>query len=525
VNRRAVSLGALALLAVGLVGCSGGDALAPDIDLPGRAPFQPPGRAPLVRPDTPGNDLIFKFGAGDVLETFPKTPEGNFLVHFTRSGLNAVPATDSDDSGVPDFVEEVALTYEQVLAHYKGTLGFRAPLSDEGLQDNGGDGRFDVYLVDFGKAADGNFARDACDQQNPDACAGYMIQENDFVGFSYPSTLIANRILGSHEFFHAIQAAYDSGQGRVVEEGTAVWATETFDPTLKDFEGFLDGYLDIPDRSLNAPLPGPVDPFSYGSAIFFQFLEERYGEGMIRTLWESCENGANGEADPDWFTELDPLLKERGKTTFADAYAEFATYNLFTGKFADPSRSYKAGASYPEVKIESAEAPHQEEKLRLFYASTHYYGVDPAGRGAMTAALVSADADATDGLTVLFAVQRGSTYEPVVKLTDLGAGTQKVDTSGADRFVVAIVNGLTEGDSRKPGLCIGDVDEVAACRTALGGPTPLTDDSAGCACREAPLPSAPPRGLSLAAAVLGMLAAARFARLRRRKAALQRHPC
>ena len=29
-----------------------------------------------------------------------------------------------------------------------------------------------------------------------------------------------------------------------------------------------------------------MDPFSYGSAIFFQFLEERYGAGTIRALWE-----------------------------------------------------------------------------------------------------------------------------------------------------------------------------------------------------------------------------------------------
>lgn len=547
-SHRRISLGALCL-AAGLSGCSGGDDTAPlDIAPPGRAPFEPPGFTPLERPDTPGNTLLFRFNATDVVETFGG-PGGHFLVHFTRSGSNAVPAKDDNGSGVPDFVEEVDSVYEQVLSHYKANLGFRAPLGDEVVPDNGGDGRFDVYLVDFGKAADGNFVIDGCLDENHDACIGYMVQENDYAGYGYPSTLVANRILGSHEFFHAIQAAYDAGQGRVISEGTAVWGTETFDPTLNDFEGFVDGYLESPDHSLNLQAATPTDPFSYGSALFFQFLEERYGKGTIRQLWERCENGANGNADPDWFTELDPLLTAPAKTTFADAFVEFATYNLFTGKFADPSRSYASGAGYPEVKIADFTDPSKEAKPRFFYASTQYHGIAPEDRAAMTAALVSPDPAQTDGLTVLLAVQRGSTYDPLVKLTDVRAGTQAVDTGGADRFVVAVVNGLTQGDSRRPWLCVGTVDEVAACRTALLGPSggaggsgggggaggagggsaadtssaggtgggsgisPPPEDTAGCGCRQAP--TAPLNGLPLGAAALAALAVCRLTRARR----------
>src|SRR6185436_10226015 len=105
--------------------------------------------------------------------------------------------------------------------------------------------------------------------------------------------------------FHAIQAAYKSGQGSIVDEGTAVWATEKFDPSLTDFENFIKGYLSRPDRSLDKPLPDPVDPFSYGSAIFFQFLDERFGDQAIKNLWEeTARTGA-------WFTSIDSMLASK----------------------------------------------------------------------------------------------------------------------------------------------------------------------------------------------------------------------
>jgi len=465
--------GAVAALALGAAGCGADGAPgAPALFFEGAGPGIPaPVLGTLTRPDTPGNNLQFNFEPGDVVE-FHESASGSFRVHFTREGPNAVPDADTDASGVPDFVEQVAGVYDEVLAFYTGELGFRAPVSDEALPDNGGDGRFDVYLVDFAGVGDGVFQVDGCSDDNPSICAGYMVQENDYAGYGYPSKLTANRILGSHELFHAVQAAYDRDQGSVFGEGTAVWATEQFDGTLADFEGLIDGYLNNPDHSLDLALPGPVDRFSYGAALYFQFLEERHGGGTVRALWERCEDGASGEADPVWFTQIEPLLAEQAQTSFAESFVEFATWNLFTGSTADVERSYAGGAGYPSVAVEEVPPPYSD-RLRVFYASAQYYRVRPEGRAAMTAALVPPpDApDASDGLTLLLVALQGGGYGPVTQVADVTAGAELLETSSAMALVAVVVNGRQEGDSRRPTLCIGDADEVAACAAEVNGGT------------------------------------------------------
>ncbi len=296
------------------------------------------------RPDTPSSMSLYHFEPSDVVDTYG-SPGGDFLLHFTRSGMNAVIPTDADGSGVPDYVEQVAVLYDDVLAFYRDELGFRAPLGDATLSgDNGGDGRFDVYFLDFGGGSDGSFRSDACglDGARPGQCVGYMVQENDFAGYGYPSIDYASRVLSSHEFFHAVQAAYDADQGSVIAEGTAVWATETFDPSLDDFEGFVGGFLDHTDRPIDHGLSGPVDPFSYGAALFFEFLDERFDRSIIRQLWEACDT-------QPWLPALDQILMSDYASSFAGAFTELAGWDLFTASYADPSQSYANGAMYPPV--------------------------------------------------------------------------------------------------------------------------------------------------------------------------------
>ena len=240
----------------------------------------------------------------------------------------------------PTSSKQVASEYDAVLGFYRDELGFHEPLRDDFVRgDNGGDDRFDVYLLDFPTSADGSFRHDACLPDAPSRCAGHMLHENDFNGRSYPSTQLATRILASHELFHAVQAAYTIDAGVVLGEGTATWASEAYDAALPDFEAIAPGYFDRPERSLAQEPTGPVDAFSYGSAIFFRYLEERFDAEVIRELWEALEQGDGGDG-ATWPAALDALLAERHDSSLAEAFAQFAEWNLYTADRADAAIAY-----------------------------------------------------------------------------------------------------------------------------------------------------------------------------------------
>lgn len=476
-------------------------------------------REEALRPTDTSSQLMWRYAAGEVVESAGRDG-GNFLVHFTRAGVNAVPSADADGSGVPDFVEQVEDVYEEVGALYHGPLGYRFPLSDATVTPNGGDDRFDVYLLDFARQADGAFRVDQCAPQNVEQCIGYVVQENDFVGYGYPSTVVATRILGSHEYFHAVQAAYDNAQDTVLSEGTAVWATERFDPSTDDFEHFVGGYLSDPGRSIDSPPSTPVPSFAYGSAIFFKFLTERHDDALIRKLWEHVENGhghasePENRANPTWVVQLDALLKSDYQSSFAAEFREFARWNLFTAGAADATQGYANGAAYPAVMMNTVALPYLSENPRFYYAATQYYFAVAGGRTLITAQLVDhplTAADDTQDLAVWLTVRKNGKNEQTKALTP-GA---TVDATGA-AVIVAVVNtrrgAVGTSLSQRPGLCIGAPDEVATCAALIRGDEPDAgvETDAGVEADAGVEPPVPPMGCGcgMGGAPLALLALA-----------------
>ncbi|HET6335384.1 MAG TPA: MXAN_6640 family putative metalloprotease [Polyangiales bacterium] len=422
-----------------------------------------------LRPDSPNTDeLPPVFGANENVELFDSAG-GSFRVHYTRAGDNAVPAADADGDGVPDYVQLAAAEYDKVGDYYASELGFDRPPSDEAVpNDNGGNARFDVYLVDFSTTSDGSFRAEQCTSATATRCPGYMKQENDFAGHNYASLALATRILASHEYFHAVQAGYDAKAGANINEGTAVWASEEYDPSLEDLEGFVAGYLDRPDRGLTQEPTGPVDAFSYGSSLFFQFLGERYGRETIRQLWAALrERSVSDGPDVTWPPTLDSVLKAEHASSIADAFAEFSRWNLFTAGRADPERAYASGRSYPELVTKAVTLPFEDTAPRVFPLAAKFYSVRVRDAGSITLALRS---DVSlEGLRLLLARESGG---KIVEAQEASASEMPAVTLSAvesgDTVFAALLNTKLEGESLRPDVCLGGAAEIKAC-TGKGG--------------------------------------------------------
>lgn len=408
------------------------------------------------RPDDPDSDALFRFAPGYEVATH----DGERVrVHFTVSGPDAVRTADSDGSGVPDAVELVAESYDEVLGFFEG-IGFRAPLTDLGTSDgDGGDGRLDVYLVDFAGSSDGAWVRERCQGGRPQ-CSGYVVQENDFSGYGYPSYAVATRILASHELFHAVQAAYDTEQGANWSEATAVWASERFDPSLSDLEHFADGWLEKPDRSIDQEPIGPVDAYSYGLGIFAQFLYERQGDEVHLALWEAVEDGAGGVANPHWVTALATLLEQDFGTSFSEEWVTFATWVLRAGHGDSGGPTFASAEALPRVARDAVSLPFQDDRLRVYPTSLQVWSV--AGEEVAVAVVARAEGD-TDGLRLVTATRRGDSVTTRVHETLEAV----IDGGGSDEVIVAVVNSNLEGNSKRPGFCLGDVAAVEACKAEL----------------------------------------------------------
>lgn len=415
-----------------------------------------------IRPSPGATTDAPRFEPSDKVETLD-SDGGFFRVHYTRAGDNAVPRTDRDGDGVPDYVSSVARNFDAVLSFYR-ERGYRDPVRDGDLPgDHGGDDRFDVYLLDFPTSADGEFRPDdAC--LAAASCSGYMLLENDFNGRNYPSLEFAVRLVASHELFHAVQRAYVVESSGILNEGTAVCASEAFDAKTGDLEAQAAAYLKQPERSLAQETQGTFDAFTYGSSLFFELLAEREGPEIVRELWEQLA-ADGGDAGEQWLRALDQVLHTHD-SSLADVFSDFVTYNLYTGSRADPDHGYADGAQLPLVTEHTLDASLDEDMVRVFPVSARYYARKTSAAQQLSAAALLQDAD---GLALVVAREHEGRIDLVQRAERSGpALAASLQLAAGDTLHAAVYNTRSEGNSLRPDVCVGTAEEVTSCRAAHG---------------------------------------------------------
>ena len=248
----------------------------------------------------------------------------------------------------------------------------------------------------------------------------------------------------------------------LLSEGTAVWASEAFDPVSGDMERQAEAYFKQPERTLSSDPGGTFDGFTYGSAVFFQYLDERIGRDVLRELWErlATATATDAGADPErWPDTLDQLLKDRG-SSLADVFSDFAERNLFTAGRHDPDKGYAHGDGFPLITEKAVESGHSEAMVRVFPMAARYYSVKATADVPLMASADLANDPGQPGLLLVAAAESGGRIRTVVRAQDAADHVAKIELRAGDVFHALVLNNRHAGESLRPKLCIGTEQEL-----------------------------------------------------------------
>jgi hypothetical protein len=213
-----------------------------------------------------------------------------------------------DDAKAATIAEAIDGIWDKLTAYMN-----RQPVSDGDVTGpNGGDDKFDIYLIRFENAGETDLygkARD-CAQPKP----AYMLINGGVPGCLLPTV--------AHEFMHALQWTY-SGSPRCPSYPPFRWWMEASASWAEDYVFRKENGCQNPTLLLSHPeLPldysgdpyNSHDPHPYAAYLWPYFLEAASGEpDYVRTIWDNFPTSANAleainKSVPDGFQTWWPLF-------------------------------------------------------------------------------------------------------------------------------------------------------------------------------------------------------------------------
>ncbi len=197
------------------------------------------------------------FDDGYTVSEEPPECSADVCVHYVATTDDAPDPDDLDISGVPDYVEAVLSVLDHVWAEEVDGLGYRAPKSDATSDNDGGSALLDVYLADIGVGGLYGYCASDDPHLGPPPydfwdMSAYCVLDDDYdiSQFGYPNPMKPLKVTAAHEFFHAVQFAYDIAEDGWFMESTATWMEEHVYDAINDNRQYL----------ASSPLAKPLDP-------------------------------------------------------------------------------------------------------------------------------------------------------------------------------------------------------------------------------------------------------------------------
>lgn len=269
-----------------------------------------------------------------------------FCIHWAAASVD--PTDVSPANGISDYIDTVATTLTDVQNTYIGA-GYRAVKGDD---TRGGNSLPDIYIDNIGPQGLYGYCNsdDVVPNAGPYDTSAYCALDNDYSPAEFPTnTPIENlQVTVAHEYFHAVQFAYDRYEDSWFMEATATWAEdELYDAVDDNLQYLPSGNIGHPE----IPLDAFTGSHQYGNWLFIRYLTEKYtaAQGglptLVRKIWEKLD-GATGGPDKYSSEGINLVLGSQG-SSLAKEFAKFADANRRPGKV------YSEGNQYPTAPLGS----------------------------------------------------------------------------------------------------------------------------------------------------------------------------
>lgn len=282
--------------------------------------------------------LLAKHLAAPVLsgEAVFTSPGGNFSIHYATSGVDMPPLADADFDSVPDWVETVAATFENVYTAYQTRNYYAAPTM--------GGIPYAVYLSDL--APEGYYGMTTApvtgavpSQMFPNAYTSYIEIDNDYLEAIFQNSisgtysisqkaLMSLQLTAAHEYHHAIQFGYNVFFDDWFAEATATWYEDELYDDINQAYNYIANWFRNPSLSLDSFSSQTATTYGtgYGRWIFNRFLTEQFGDTIIHDAWTALAPlyASNGSLDIKMAPILDQMFQSTSGQTLGNQLFMFA---------------------------------------------------------------------------------------------------------------------------------------------------------------------------------------------------------
>ena len=285
--------------------------------------------------------LLALLAVRPLCQTSILSSQGHFRIHFDTTGDNAGSLLTQSFQKIPNtaraYADSVAEIFEDVRQKEILDMGYPAPPSD-------GDGTFDIYIKEYNGYAYGETWPDSVlNPSDPALLSSSFIQiDNDFVE-CYSRGLDGVRVTAAHEYFHAVQIGnyrlWTQDTSSFFYEISSTWMEDEVYPDINDYLQYIPAVFMMTDVPLNRT-NGTIE---YGRAIFAKYLGKKFGQSIIRDIWNMVTSMPSLNAVA--------LALGNHQTSLESEYPEYALWHYYTGSKADTTQYFPDGFLYSHVKF------------------------------------------------------------------------------------------------------------------------------------------------------------------------------